>query len=71
MPRYYFVVYGKTVIRDPEGGLFVGDDAAIAYGARLARELKADEGPRCGDWSIGVENDQGKRIAIIPFSSVQ
>ena len=71
MPRYHFVVYGKSVIRDPEGGLFVSDQAAMAYGARLARELIADSGVNCAGWSIGVENEQGHRIALIPFTTVQ
>ena len=71
MPRYHFVVYGRSVIRDPEGGLVVGDQAAIAYGAQLARELIGDSGVRCAGWSIGVENEQGHRIALIPFTTVQ
>ena len=72
MQHYHYVIYGgATLKRHAKGLLFASDDAAIAHGARLVRELKLSEGQACSAWTLGVENGEGHRVAIIPFRTVQ
>jgi hypothetical protein len=38
----------------------VGDEAALAEGARVAREVKSGTGSETGDWLVEVK--EGKRL---------
>jgi hypothetical protein len=54
---------------DAKGTVLPDDAAAIAEGAKVARELKIDSGSETEGWSVEIK--EGNRlVADIPFSSV-
>ena len=69
MPKYRFNVQDGVKYTDANGTVLPDDVAAIAEGARLARELKIDSEGETEGWSLQIKD--GKRVvADIPFSSV-
>jgi hypothetical protein len=69
MPRYKFNVIDGTTYRDNTGTDLPDDNSALAEGAQLAREVKADYRPDGETWSVEVKD--GKRVvAQIPFNAV-
>ena len=69
MPKYRFDVQDGVKYADTEGMVLPDDVAAIAEGAKVARELKIDSYGETEGWSVQIKD--GKRVvADIPFSSV-
>ena len=69
MPRYKFIVIDDTTYKGNTGIQLPDDNSALAEGAQLAREVKADHRPNGYGWSVEVQ--EGERVvAQIPFNSV-
>ena len=69
MPKYRFNVQDGVEYADPAGVVLADDAAALAEGARVAREVKSSYRPEEHDWQVQIKN--GKRtVAEIPFKSV-
>jgi hypothetical protein len=69
MPRYKFNVVDGTTYTDKTGTELPDDNSALAEGAQLAREVKADNRPDGETWSVEVK--QGTRVVSqVPFNAV-
>ena len=69
MPKYKFHVIDGARYEDENGTTLPNDDAAVAEGAKVARELKSDNELDARDWTIEIKD--GKRVvANIPFTIV-
>jgi hypothetical protein len=66
MPRYLFDVHAHSWINDEEGTYFLSDDAALAFGRKVIRELREDSG-HCDGWSMKI-TEGGRIVASIPFN---
>jgi|HubBroStandDraft_5_1064220.scaffolds.fasta_scaffold1519599_1 hypothetical protein len=69
MPQYFFDVRSQELdYRDPDGIALADDDAAIAYAARMIRELKEDEGYEAPDLRMFVKDESQRSIVIVRFN---
>lgn len=66
MPRYLFDVHAHSWINDEEGTYFLSDDAALAFGRKVIRELREDSS-HCDGWSMKI-TEGGRIVASIPFN---
>jgi hypothetical protein len=62
--RYYFHVRNDEIYSDENGTYFLSDQEAIAYAARVARELSEEGG--WSDYTIALTEDDGDEIAHFP-----
>jgi hypothetical protein len=69
MPRYKFNVIDGTTYKDNTGLQLPDDNSALAEGAQLAREVKADYRPHGDEWSVEVKDGE-RVVAQISFNSV-
>jgi hypothetical protein len=70
MPHYHIIIHGDKTMDDPEGHDLPDDQAALAEGAEVARELVRDCGPHSQGWWIEIR--EGKRLVTkIDFYTVQ
>jgi len=70
MPKYRFNVQDGVKYEDPQGTRLKDDKAALAEGAQIAREVKADCGDECADWVVEIKD--GKRLVErIDFRNVE
>jgi len=69
MPTYHFNVQDGVKYKDLNGTILVDDEAALAEGARVAREVKSGSGSESSDWLVEVK-DGIRLVAEIPFTSV-
>jgi hypothetical protein len=69
MPRYKFNVIDGTTYKDDTGTDLPDDACALAEGAQLAREVKADHRPDGDAWSVEIK-DGNRVVAKIPFTLV-
>lgn len=69
MPRYKFNVVDGATYKDDTGTDLPNDHFALAEGAQLAREVKADHRPDGDTWSVEVK-DGARVVAHIPFNLV-
>ena len=69
MPKYRFHVVDDARYEDKNGTILPNDDAAVAEGVKVARELKLDNELDTRDWSVEVKDGE-RVVANIPFDSV-
>ena len=69
MPRYKFNVIDGMSYKDDAGTDLPDDAYALAEGAQLAREVKADCRPDSEAWSVEIK-DGNRVVAQIPFTLV-
>ena len=70
MPLYYFVVHGTSRHDDPLGAMLPDEEAALAHGTRIVRELKEDYGKQSAHWVMEVTECE-RRVAWIDFGMVE
>ncbi len=76
MPRYFFnIVWGKTVIPDPEGDTLRSDAEAIRHGSMVAREMieERHKYSRRGieRWAFEITSGTGRHVATVRFPNAQ
>ena len=64
--RYFFHLEDGTCIRDPKGGEFPNDAAALLEAAAVAQELSKLP-VHAHEWSVVVKNADGFRVGSAPL----
>jgi hypothetical protein len=67
---HYFVVHGTSRHDDPLGTMLPDEEAALAQGTRIVRELKEDYGMQSAQWVMEV-TEGARRVAWIDFGMVE
>jgi hypothetical protein len=69
MPKYKFHVINGSRYEDPIGTDLPNDKAAVAEGAKVAREVKSDRELDAQDWMVEIKDGQ-RTVENIPFNAV-
>jgi hypothetical protein len=70
MPRYFFVVNGRTTFDDEFGTCLADDTAAEVHARQVIRELKESDDLAEADWTMTVKDDAGRELLTVPFHDV-
>jgi hypothetical protein len=74
MPRYYFHVYNRVALTDPDGTVLAHKKAALIHALHVARELMFKRPGMLGQpwsaWTMRVNDKNGKTIHTIPFADL-
>jgi hypothetical protein len=64
MPRYFFNLMHRKLVKDPTGELLRDDDTAVTVGELIAVKLAAFR-PNAQNWTLMIVNRSGAEIARV------
>jgi hypothetical protein len=71
MPRCFFVLEGQDEkYGDSAGTMFADQTSALAFGARIMRELKDAGGYDEAGWILHIRDERDGAVASLPFAKV-
>jgi hypothetical protein len=66
MPRYHFIVHNGSRVPDPDGTILPDDNAALAFGKQVIRELMHGDPSQYEGWFMEITESE-RTIASIGF----
>jgi hypothetical protein len=64
MPRYFFNLIHRKLVKDPTGEVLRDDDAAVTAGELIAAKLAAFR-PNAQNWTLMIVDRSGAEIARV------